>query len=163
MNYLRTAILLAAMTGLFLAVGYMLGGEGGMLIALVVAVGMNAFAYWNSDKVVLRMYGAREVDRNSAPALYGIVQQLAVNAELPMPKVYVIDNDQPNAFATGRNPENAAVAARLPGRSEAPTMAIERVRSRIALRSSALGSTYGIGPVCPMPCFVRISRRRTTS
>ena len=80
-------------------------------IALVVAVGMNGFAYWNSDKIVLRMYGAREVNETSAPGLYGIVRQLAVNAELPMPRVYTIDNAQPNAFATGRNPENAAVAA----------------------------------------------------
>jgi heat shock protein HtpX len=111
MNYLRTAILLAAMTALFLAVGFMIGGEAGMVIALAVALAMNAFAYWNSDKLVLRMYGAREVGRRDAAALYGIVEQLAHNADLPMPKVYVIDNDQPNAFATGRNPENAAVAA----------------------------------------------------
>ena len=111
MNYLRTAILLAAMTALFLAVGFMIGGEAGMAFAFVLALGMNAFAYWNSDKLVLRMYGARQVDRGGAPALYGIVEQLADNAGLPMPKVYVIDNDQPNAFATGRNPENAAVAA----------------------------------------------------
>jgi heat shock protein HtpX len=111
MNYLRTAILLAAMTALFLAVGYMIGGEAGMAFAFVLALGMNAFAYWNSDKLVLRMHGAREVDRRGAPALYGIVEQLAANAGLPMPKVYVMDNDQPNAFATGRNPQNAAVAA----------------------------------------------------
>jgi len=111
MNYLRTAILLAAMTALFLAVGYMIGGEAGMVIAFAVALGMNAFAYWNSDKLVLRMYGAQEVSRRDAAALHGIVEQLAHNAGLPMPKVYVIDNDQPNAFATGRNPENAAVAA----------------------------------------------------
>ncbi len=111
MNYLRTAMLLAAMTGLFLAVGYMLGGIGGMVIAFLVALGMNAFAYWNSDKMVLRMYGAREVDRQGAPGLYGIVEQLSANADLPMPRVYIIDNNQPNAFATGRNPENAAVAA----------------------------------------------------
>ena len=111
MNYLRTAILLAGMTALFLGVGYMIGGEAGMMIALAVAVGMNVFAYWNSDKVVLRMYGAREVDKRSAPAYVGIVEQLAHNAELPMPRVYIIDNPQPNAFATGRNPENAAVAA----------------------------------------------------
>ena len=82
-----------------------------MLIALVAAVGMNGFAFWNSDKIVLRMYGAREVNETSAPGLYGIVRQLAVNAELPMPRVYIIDDAQPNAFATGRNPENAAVAA----------------------------------------------------
>ncbi len=111
MNYLRTGILLAAMTALFLAVGFMIGGEAGILFAFVLALGMNAFAYWNSDKLVLRMYGARQVDRRGAPALYGIVEQLADNAGLPMPKVYIIDNDQPNAFATGRNPENAAVAA----------------------------------------------------
>lgn len=111
MNLLRTAVLLAAMTALFLAVGYMIGGETGMVFAFLLALGMNAFAYWNSDKMVLRMYRAREVDRRGAPGLYGTVEQLAANAGLPMPKVYVIDSDQPNAFATGRNPENAAVAA----------------------------------------------------
>jgi len=111
MSYAKTAILLAAMTALFLGAGYLLGGEGGMLIALVIALAMNAFAYWNSDKMVLRMYGAREVDKRSAPGFYGIVEQLARRAELPMPRVYIIDTPQPNAFATGRNPENAAVAA----------------------------------------------------
>ena len=111
MNYLRTAMLLAAMTALFLFVGFMVGGEGGIAIAFVLALGLNAFAYWNSDKMVLRMYGAREVDVRSSPSLHGIVQQLAANAELPMPRTYIIENDQPNAFATGRNPENAAVAA----------------------------------------------------
>jgi heat shock protein HtpX len=111
MNYLRTGILLAAMTGLFLAVGFMLGGEAGLIIALLVAGGMNFFAYWSSDKMVLRMHGAREVDRQTVPELYGIVGALAQKADLPMPKVYLIDTDQPNAFATGRNPENAAVAA----------------------------------------------------
>ena len=111
MNSLRTGILMAAMTGLFLAVGFLLGGTAGMLIAFVIALGMNAFAYWNSDKMVLRMYRARQVDKTSAPALVGIVEQLSTNAALPMPRVYVIDDDQPNAFATGRNPENAAVAA----------------------------------------------------
>jgi len=111
MNYMRTAMLLAAMTAIFLAVGYMLGGEAGMLLALLVALGMNAFAYWSSDKMVLRMYQAKPVDRTSAPQFYAIMEQLAENAALPMPKVYIIDNPQPNAFATGRNPENAAVAA----------------------------------------------------
>ncbi len=111
MNTLRTGILMAAMTGLFLAVGFLLGGTGGMAIALVIAVAMNAFAYWNADKMVLRMYHARPVDKQAAPTLVGIVEQLARNAELPMPKVYIIDDPQPNAFATGRNPENAAVAA----------------------------------------------------
>lgn len=110
-GYFRTAMLLAGLTGLFLAVGFMLGGQSGMLIALVVAVAMNAFAYWNSDKMVLRMYGARQVDAATAPQFYTTVQRLAQRADLPMPKVFIIDNDQPNAFATGRNPENAAVAA----------------------------------------------------
>lgn len=111
MNYFKTGLLLAAMTALFGAVGFLIGGESGMLIALAVAAAMNLFAYWNSDRVVLSMYGAREVDAQTAPEFYGLVQQLAQRAGLPMPKVYVIDNDQPNAFATGRNPENAAVAA----------------------------------------------------
>jgi heat shock protein HtpX len=110
MNYARTALLLAAMTGLFLAIGYLIGGQAGMLIALAVAAAANLFAYWNSDRMVLGMYGAREVGRADAPGLYGIVEQLADRAGLPMPRVYIIDNDQPNAFATGRNPENAAVA-----------------------------------------------------
>jgi len=111
MSTLRTGVLLAGMTALFLAIGFMLGGQTGMVIAFLFALGTNAFAYWNSDKMVLRMYGAREVDARSAPGFYGIVEQLAHRAELPMPKVYLIDNSQPNAFATGRNPENAAVAA----------------------------------------------------
>ncbi len=111
MNTLRTGILLAGMTALFLAAGYMIGGEAGMLIAFVFALGTNAFAYWNSDKMVLRLYGAREVDRQSEPSFYGIVEQLARNADLPMPKAYIIDSAQPNAFATGRNPEHAAIAA----------------------------------------------------
>ncbi len=111
MNTIRAALLLAAMTGLFLAVGYLIGGAGGMVIALGVAIAMNALAYWNSDKVVLRMYRAREVDQTSAPQFFGIVAGLARRAGLRMPKVYVIDNPQPNAFATGRDPEHAAVAA----------------------------------------------------
>ncbi|QPC43292.1 zinc metalloprotease HtpX [Kaustia mangrovi] len=111
MNYLKTAILLAGMTALFLGVGFLLAGQAGLVIALVVALGMNAFAYWNADKMVLRMYGAREVDEASAPDFYGLVRELSERAGLPMPRVYVIENAQPNAFATGRNPENAAVAA----------------------------------------------------
>ncbi len=111
MSYARTALLLAGMTGLFLAIGYMIGGEGGMMIAFVIALGMNAFSYWNSDKMVLRMHGARQIDQNSAPEFYQMVADLAKRADLPMPKVYIMDNPQPNAFATGRNPENAAVAA----------------------------------------------------
>ncbi|MGE0152627.1 MAG: zinc metalloprotease HtpX [Reyranellaceae bacterium] len=107
----RTFLLLAGLTGLFVAVGYLIGGQSGMLIAFGVAAAMNFFAYWNSDKMVLRMYGAREVDRSTAPQFYGIVEQLAQRAGLPMPRVYVMENEQPNAFATGRNPQNAAVAA----------------------------------------------------
>jgi heat shock protein HtpX len=110
MSIMRTAILLAGLTALFLAVGFMIGGEGGMLIALALAIGMNVFAYWNSDKMVLRMYGAVPVDNQTASELVGLVEQLAHRANLPTPKVYVIDNPQANAFATGRNPENSAVA-----------------------------------------------------
>lgn len=111
MNLVRTAMLLAFMTALFMAVGYLIGGSGGMLIALAIAAAMNMFSYWNADKMVLRMHHAIEVDARSAPEYYGIVRQLAERADLPMPKVYLIKNDQPNAFATGRNPSNAAVAA----------------------------------------------------
>ena len=111
MNSIKTGILLAGLTALFMGAGFMLGGEGGMLIALVFACATNLFAYWNADKIVLRMYNAKEVTAQSAPGLYGIVEQLARRAQMPMPKVYIIDSDQPNAFATGRNPENAAVAA----------------------------------------------------
>lgn len=110
MSTFRTGLLLAGLTALFMVVGYFIGGQGGMLIALVVAIAMNAFSYWNSDKMVLRMYGARQVDARSAPELVGLVEQLASRAQLPMPKVFVMDSPQPNAFATGRNPENAAVA-----------------------------------------------------
>jgi heat shock protein HtpX len=110
LSYLRAAILLAAMTALFMGVGFLIGGQSGMVIAFLVAAAMNLFAYWNSDKMVLRMYGAREVDARSAPELYDMVSQLARAADLPMPKVYIMENPQPNAFATGRNPANAAVA-----------------------------------------------------
>ncbi|WP_273717354.1 MULTISPECIES: zinc metalloprotease HtpX [Bartonella] len=111
MNIMRTAMLLAFMTALFMGVGYLVGGGSGMVIALLMASGLNFFSYWNSDKIVLRMYGAREVDQHSEPVYYKIVSDLAKKASLPQPKVYVIDNAQPNAFATGRNPQNAAVAA----------------------------------------------------
>jgi heat shock protein HtpX len=111
MNTMRTGLLLAALTGLFLAIGYALGGQGGVVVAFIFAAGTNLFAYWNADKMVLRMQGAREIDRSAAPGFYDIVAGLARNANLPMPKVYLMDNPQPNAFATGRNPANAAVAA----------------------------------------------------
>jgi heat shock protein HtpX len=110
MGYFRTALLMAALTALFAGAGWLVGGQGGMLIAFLLAAGMNLFADWNSDKLVLRMYNAREVDRAGAPALTGIVAQLAQRAGLPMPRVYIIDSDQPNAFATGRDPQHAAVA-----------------------------------------------------
>ena len=110
MSYLKTAILLAGLTGLFMGVGYLFGGAGGAMIALVIAAATNLFAYWNSDRMVLSMYGAHEVDRRTAPDLYNLVADLAGRAGLPMPRVFVMDEAQPNAFATGRNPENAAVA-----------------------------------------------------
>jgi heat shock protein HtpX len=110
MNYLRTAILLAGLTALFMGVGYLIGGESGALIALLFAAGMNLISYWNADKLVLSMYGAQEVNASSAPELVNLVAELAQRASLPMPRVYIIDNPQPNAFATGRNPQNAAVA-----------------------------------------------------
>ncbi len=110
MNAVKTMMLLAAMTALFLGVGYLIGGPGGALIALLVAVATNAFAWWNSDKLALRMHNAQPVTAMGAPELHGMVARLAANAGLPMPAVYVIDTDQPNAFATGRNTDNAAVA-----------------------------------------------------
>jgi heat shock protein HtpX len=110
MSYFRTAILLAAMTALFMGIGYLIGGQGGMIVALLVAAGMNLFAWWNSDKMVLRMYGARQVDERSAPELYAMTRELAAAADLPMPRLFIMENPQPNAFATGRNPQNGAVA-----------------------------------------------------
>jgi heat shock protein HtpX len=110
MNYLRTAILLAGLTALFMAIGYLIGGQSGLLIALVVAAATNIFSYWNSDKIVLRMQDAHEVDERTAPDLVRLVRELAQRAGIPTPRVYLMDNPQPNAFATGRNPNNAAVA-----------------------------------------------------
>jgi heat shock protein HtpX len=110
MNYLRTAILLAGLTALFMGVGYLIAGPNGAVIALLVAAAMNVFTYWNSDKMVLSMYGAQEVDASTAPDLVQLVAELANRAGLPMPRVYLIDDPQPNAFATGRNPQHAAVA-----------------------------------------------------
>ena len=111
MNVLKTTFLLTLLTLLLVAMGGAIGGKSGMVIAFIIAGGMNFFAYWNSDKIVLRMYKAREVTRAESPDFYGIVENLARKANMPMPKVYVIPSDSPNAFATGRNPENAAVAA----------------------------------------------------
>src|SRR5262245_4773785 len=111
MSYLRTAILLAGLTALFMGVGYLIGGPTGAMIAFVVAAAMNLFSYWNSDRMVLSMTGAQEVDARTAPDFYRLVQELSQRAGLPMPRVFIRDSPQPNAFATGRNPENAAVAA----------------------------------------------------
>jgi heat shock protein HtpX len=111
MNYVRTAMLLAGLTALFMGVGYLIGGQGGAMIALLVAAGMNLFTYWNADKLVLSMHGAHEVDERTAPDLVRLVRELAQRAGLPMPRVYLMDNPQPNAFATGRDPQHAAVAA----------------------------------------------------
>lgn len=111
MNGFKTTMLLAALTALFMALGFTIGGRGGIVIALLIAFGINLFTYWNADKIVLKMHGARQVDGSTAPDFHGLVATLAQRAGLPMPKVYVIDSPHPNAFATGRNPENAAVAA----------------------------------------------------
>ncbi|MDE2608073.1 MAG: zinc metalloprotease HtpX [Burkholderiales bacterium] len=110
-NWVKTTILMAAITALFVVVGGVIGGQRGMMMALAFALAMNFFSYWFSDKMVLRMYNAQEVDQTNAPQFYGVVQELAQRAGLPMPRVYLIDEDAPNAFATGRNPEHAAVAA----------------------------------------------------
>lgn len=118
---LKTTFLLTALTLILVAMGGAMGGRSGMLIAFLIAGGMNFFAYWNSDKIVLRMYKARQVTREESPDFYGIVENLAQKAGMPMPKVYVIPSDSPNAFATGRNPQNAAVAA---------TQGIMRILSR---------------------------------
>jgi len=110
-NLLKTAVLMAAITALFMAIGAVIGGRAGMMFALLLALGMNFFSYWFSDKLVLRMYNAQEVDEASAPQFYRMVRDLAARAQLPMPRVYLIQEDAPNAFATGRNPDHAAVAA----------------------------------------------------
>jgi heat shock protein HtpX len=124
-NLLKTAVLMAAITALFMAIGAVIWGQSGMMIALGIAVGMNFFSYWYSDKLVLRMYNAQEVDDTSAPRFVAMVRELAQAAQLPMPRVYVIEEDAPNAFATGRNPQHAAVAA---------TTGIMRVLSDAELR-----------------------------
>ncbi|MGE0723744.1 MAG: zinc metalloprotease HtpX [Alphaproteobacteria bacterium] len=161
-NLFRTGLLIAALTGLFAAIGYLIGGAQGMVIAFLIAAAMNFFAYWNSDKIVLRMYGAEPVDRASAPGLYGIVEQLVDRAELPMPKVYIIDNPQPNAFATGRNPDNAAVAVttglldRLSNEEVAGVLAHElaHVKNRDTLTMTVTATIAGaIGMLANMAFF----------
>jgi heat shock protein HtpX len=110
-NMMKTAVLMAAITALFMLIGRWIGGQAGMMLALVVALGMNVFSYWFSDKIVLKMYNAREVDETSAPQFVAMVRELSQRADIPMPRVYIIDEQAPNAFATGRNPSHAAVAA----------------------------------------------------
>ena len=110
MNTLKTTMLMALLMALMVALGGIFAGHTGMTVMLIIALGMNFFSYWFSDRMVLSMYNAQEVDRSSAPELYGLVEKLAGQAELPMPRVYIINEDAPNAFATGRNPSNAAVA-----------------------------------------------------
>jgi heat shock protein HtpX len=110
-NWVKTAMLMAAITALFVVIGGVVGGSKGMMLALLVALAMNFFSYWFSDKLVLKMYNAQEVDEASAPQFYRMIRELATRAQLPMPRVYLITEDAPNAFATGRNPEHAAVAA----------------------------------------------------
>ena len=110
MNNLKTLMLMVLLGAIMIFIGGLVGGKGGMMIMLMISLGMNFFSYWFSDSVVLKMYSAREVSREEAPQLYGLVENLAANAELPMPRVYIINEDTPNAFATGRNPSHAAVA-----------------------------------------------------
>ncbi|KMN82372.1 zinc metalloprotease HtpX [Chromobacterium alkanivorans] len=110
-NWFKTTLLMAAILALFAVIGGMIGGKSGMILALLFGGAMNVYAWWNSDQMVLRMYNAQEVDAQSAPEFYGMVAELAQRAGLPMPRVYVIHEEQPNAFATGRSPEHAAVAA----------------------------------------------------
>src|SRR5262245_58057061 len=111
MNFAKTGLLLALLTGIFVAMGWLVGGATGMLIAFLVALAMNMFSLWQSDKMVLGMYGAEEVDASTGGQYYEMVRDLAARAQLPMPRVYIMNSPQPNAFATGRNPQNAAVCA----------------------------------------------------
>jgi len=111
MNYMKTAMLLALLTGIFVGMGALIGGQTGVVIAFIIALAMNVFSFWNSDRLVLKMFRGQEVDEHSAPEYYSLVRDLAARAELPMPKVYILPQEQPNAFATGRSPEKGAVAA----------------------------------------------------
>ena len=110
-NYMKTGILLAALTAILVSLGALVGGQTGLVIAFIIALGMNIFSLWNSDRMVLRMHNAQEVDERTAPEYYGMVRELAQRAGLPMPRVYIMDTEQPNAFATGRSPSRAAVCA----------------------------------------------------
>jgi heat shock protein HtpX len=151
MNQFKTGLLIAALTALFGGVGYLIGGAGGMVIALGIAAATNLFAYWNADKIVLRMYGAKPLDARTGGEFYRTVEGLVQRAGMPMPKVYLIENPQPNAFATGRNPENAAVAAttglleRLSREEVAGVMAHElaHVRNRDTLTMTVTATLAG--------------------
>jgi heat shock protein HtpX len=151
MNIVRTALLMAALTALFLFVGFLIGGEAGMMIALLFATGTNLCAYWNSDRVLLSMYGARQVDETTAPDLVRTVRQLAGQAGLPMPKVFIVENAQPNAFATGRSPQHASVCvttgllSRVNGEELAGVLAHElsHVRNRDTLTMTITATIAG--------------------
>lgn len=150
-NYIKTGVLLAALTAILVSLGALVGGQTGLVIAFILALGMNAFSLWNSDRMVLRMYGAEEVDERTAPEFYSLVRELAERAGLPMPKVYIMHNDQPNAFATGRSPSRAAVCAstgllnRLDREEVAGVMAHElaHVRNRDTLIMTVAATVAG--------------------
>jgi heat shock protein HtpX len=152
MNGIRTTLLLASLTGLMLLIGGALGGRGGMMIALLFSLVMNMGTYWYSDKIVLRMYHAKEVTPTEAPELYGIVRDLVDRANMPMPKVYIVDTPMPNAFATGRNPSHAAVAAttgimRVLDKDELEAVMaheLSHVRNRDTLISSVAATIAGV-------------------
>ncbi|MCH8065127.1 MAG: zinc metalloprotease HtpX [Chloroflexi bacterium] len=167
MNMLKTTVLLAALMGLFLVIGFLLGGIPGLIIALVLGAGMNFFAYWSSDKLALRMAKAREVSMQEQPKLHSIVEEVAAQAGMPKPKVYVIESDTPNAFATGRNPKNAAVAVTtgimrlLSERELRAVMGHEmgHVKNRDILISSIVATIAGaISMVALISLFFRGSR-----
>ncbi|HET6372229.1 MAG TPA: zinc metalloprotease HtpX [Candidatus Polarisedimenticolia bacterium] len=150
-NGLKTAVLLGALTGALLIFGRILGGQGGMMIALIMAAGMNFFAYWFSDKMVLAMHGAKPVTREQAPELYAVLEGLTARAGIPMPRLYLVEADAPNAFATGRNPSHAAVAVttgilRIMDRNELEGVLaheLSHVRNRDILISSVAATMAG--------------------
>lgn len=166
-NLFKTGILLAGITALFLGIGFLIGGQQGMVMAFVFALGTNLFAYWNSDKMVLRMYRAQPVDAHSQPQLLGMVEELAANAGIPVPRTYIMDNPQPNAFATGRNPEHAAVAVttglleRLDAREVRAVLAHElaHIRNRDTLIMTITATLAGaIGMLANFAFFLGGSR-----